>query len=163
MTGATHPFFGNQYTDGGYIAGTFKYSDKLAREVGERIMALSVSDGASKSISSSIAVDSIEKVDVKNKWIIGGFIVVGVAVGAYFAYRYIKKKNTVIIPNVGVCEKCGEPLTESELIADENNLFIACKNCGEKNYAHYYDEDYLTNPSNDKGLIIPSSDENMKE
>lgn len=163
MSGATHPFFGNQYSNGGYIPGSFKFPKGLSREVGERIKEVALSTEATKSISSSIAVDSIEDLDMKNKWIIGGFIVVGMAVGAYFAYRYIKRKTTVIIPNVGVCEKCGEPLNESELVADENSLFIVCKNCGEKNYAHYYDEDYLTLPTNDKSLITPSNDENMKE
>ena len=61
MAGATHPFFGNKYTNGGYVIGSFKYPKELSREVGEKIMAIAVSDETSKSISSSIAADSIEK------------------------------------------------------------------------------------------------------
>jgi hypothetical protein len=35
MAGATHPFFGNQYTDGGYVIGSFKFPEGLTRKVGE--------------------------------------------------------------------------------------------------------------------------------
>jgi hypothetical protein len=37
MSGATHPFFGNQYTSGGYIPNSFKFPPGLTREVCNRV------------------------------------------------------------------------------------------------------------------------------
>ena len=147
MAGATHPFFGNQYTDGGYIVGSFKFPKGLTREVGERLVKSTVPDAlptSAKSIPSilnSAPVESAVKTGAKNKWIIPVLIIAAIAAaGGYFAYRYFKKKGIIKIPNVGICEHCGEPLTGATLVPDGDNPYIVCKKCCEKNYAHYHDE-----------------------
>ena len=153
MLGATHPFFGNQYTDGGYIIGSFKFPEGLKRGVGERLAKATMPDVLPTntvtipSIRNSAPLESVVKAGAKNKWIIPALIIGAVVVaGGYFAYRYYKKKGIIKIPNVGICEHCGDPLTGAKLIPDSDKPYIVCKKCGEKNYAHYQDK----NPNNDK-------------
>ena len=149
MAGATHPFFGNQYTNGSYIIGSFKFPEGLTREVGERIVKIAVPDTA---LSSSSVIPSVRttaplsetvKYGAKNKWIIPALIITAIAAtGGYLAYKYFKKKGIVKIPNVGVCEHCGEPLTGAKFVSDNDTPYIICKTCGVKNYAKYLsDED----------------------
>ena len=144
MAGATHPFFGNQYTNGGYQLGSFKFPEGLTREVGEQIAKIAVSDtapsniGPIPSIRSSAPLDPVDKTGGKSDWIIPTLIIAAIAAaGSYFAYRRFKKKGIVKIPNVGICEFCGEPLTGAKLFPNDNNPYIACKKCGEKNFAKY--------------------------
>ena len=155
MVGASHPFFGNQYTDGGYIIGSFKFPEGLTREVGERIAKIA----APEALSSSSTIQSVRataplaeavNTGAKNKWIIPALIIAAItATGGYLAYRHFKKKGIVKIPNVGVCEHCGEPLTGAKLVSDDDTPYIVCKKCGEKNYAKYSDEI----DSNDEGKV----------
>jgi formylmethanofuran dehydrogenase subunit E len=147
MAGATHPFFGNQYTNGGYIIGSFKFPEGLTRKTAEHLTKIATSDVAPIKPSTTPLIKEANPVTyaVKNetntKWIIPIIIGAIAAAGSYFAYRYFKKKRSVQIPNVGVCEHCGEPLTGGKFVADDEKLFIICKKCGEKNYAKYPDID----------------------
>ncbi|MDR0883476.1 MAG: hypothetical protein LBN05_02565 [Oscillospiraceae bacterium] len=157
MAGVTHPFFGNQYTNGGYAIGSFKFPEGLTREVGERIVKISVPDTA---LSSSNVIPSVRttapltdvvKTGAKSKWIIPTLIVAAiVAAGGYLAYRYFKKKGLVKIPNVGVCEHCGEPLTGATFVLDNDTPYIVCKKCGEKNYAKYLSDENSEIPNGDE-------------
>jgi formylmethanofuran dehydrogenase subunit E len=147
MAGATHPFFGNQYTDGGYIIGSFKFPEGLTREVVEHLPKIAVPDTVSAntntipSVRNSASLKAVVKTESANKWILSTIIIAAItAAGGYLTYRYIKKKGIVKIPNVGICEHCGEPLTGARLIPDADNPYIICKKCGEKNYAHSRDE-----------------------
>lgn len=144
MVGATHPFFGNQYTNGGYIIGSFKFPEGLTREIGEQLAKIAVPDtvpsniGIIPSVRNSARLESVVKTGAKSKWIIPTLIIAAVAAaGGYFAYMHFKKKGIVKIPNVGICEFCGEPLTGAKLIPNDNNPYIICKKCGEKNFAKY--------------------------
>lgn len=140
MAGATHPFFGNQYTNGGYIIGSFKFPEGLTREVGEQLakIAVPLNIGTIPSVRNSAPLESVVKTGAKSKWIIPTLIIAAIAAaGGYFAYRHFKKKGIVKIPNVGICEFCGEPLTGAKLIPNDNNPYIICKKCGEKNFAKY--------------------------
>lgn len=143
MAGATHPFFGNQYTDGGYITGSFKFPQGLTRKVGERISRVPVSESTiihKLSSNTTAHPPKTVKISTKSKWIIPTLIIAAItAAGGYVAYRLLKKKNIIKIPNIGICEHCGEPLTESELVPEENTPYIICKKCGERNYAKYTD------------------------
>lgn len=150
MAGATHPFFGNQYTNGGYIVGSFKFPEGLTREVGERLAKTAVSDivpsniGTISPVRNPTPLDSIIKTMTKSKWIIPTLIIAAIAAaGSYFAYRNFKKKGIVKIPNVGICEFCGEPLTGAKLIPNDNNPYIVCKKCGERNFAKYSSDEDL--------------------
>ena len=152
MIGVTHPFFGNQYTNGGYLIGSFKFPEGLTREIGEQLAKMAkpnnvpLNMGKIPSVSNSVPLESVVKSGSKGKWIIPALVIVTIAAtGSYFAYKYFKKKGIVKIPNVGICEFCENPLTGSKFIPDENNPYIVCKKCDEKNFAkHSYNE----NPEN---------------
>jgi ribosomal protein L34E len=150
MAGATHPFFGNQYTDGGYEIGSFKFPEGLTREITERLTDIHAPDkdlGNTDSIPSvhenreTFHLDTVDESETQNGWVILAFIKSAIAaVGSYIAYKYFKKKRIIKIPNIGVCEKCGEPLTGAKFMLNSNSPYITCKKCGEKNYAHYSSE-----------------------
>ncbi|MDL2219571.1 hypothetical protein LJC04_04485 [Ruminococcaceae bacterium OttesenSCG-928-O06] len=156
MAGATHPFFGNQYTDGGYIIGSFKFPEGLTRMGGERLAKIAVPNTMSMdtikmpSVRNTTSLNNIKKNGASNKWIIPAIIIAAItAAGGYFAYRYFRRKGIIKIPNVGVCEHCGKPLTGARLIPDDNNPYIICRKCGAKNFAHYHDENSSTSRSVD--------------
>ena len=157
MAGATHPFFGNQYTDGGYSIGSFKFPTGLTRETGKQIIENVVLDKVpiKSSTIPSVREKSLLKTRVKtgsdDQWVIPTLIVASiVTVGGYLAYRYFKKKSIVDIPNVGVCENCGEPLTGAKFVPNDDEPYIICKKCCEKNYAHYLEKEDLASPSTDE-------------
>jgi len=94
--------------------------------------------GTMPSIRNSTPLGSVVKTGAKSKWIIPTLIIAAIAAaGGYLAYRHFKKKGIVKIPNVGICEFCGEPLTGAKLIPNDNNPYIVCKKCGEQNFAKY--------------------------
>lgn len=150
MTGATHPFYGNQYTNGGYTKGSFKFPEGLTREVGEQFVKTTMIDPniviekvhVAKSSSIKVDKNAVSKViepKVNNKFIVPGIAITTLVVGGYLVYRYKKKKRTFEVPNVGICEGCGDPLTGSEFVADSDLPYIICKKCGKKNYSHYFE------------------------
>lgn len=145
MAGATHPFFGNQYTDGGYKVGSFKFPEGLERDVGERLAkittlnTLTTNTRTIPSSRNSIPVESAIRARAKSNWIIPTIIIAVVFGGGCLAYRYFKKKGIVEISNIGICTHCAEPLTGAKLIPDNDKSYIVCKKCDEKNYAHYHD------------------------
>jgi hypothetical protein len=158
-----HPFFGNQYTDGGYLPGSFKVVKEVLNEVVDKAISNSVTLTAKNSDKSILKTVSrqrpknlvIKKIDAKglNKNV---YIAVGVGfvltIGGYFAYNYLRKKNnlkkveqqSIELNNVGVCIHCGEPLNEStyysENEANGTEAYIVCKICGGQNFAWYADE-----------------------
>lgn len=152
MAGATHPFFGNQYSNGGYIIGSFNFPEGLTREVGEQVDKIAVPDTVPSNIGTilsdrnSAPLESVVKTGAKSEWIIPTLIIAAIAAaGGYFAYRHFKKKGIVKIPNVGICEFCREPLTGAKLIPNDNNPYIVCKKCGEKNFAKYSNDENSEN------------------
>ena len=141
-----HPFFGNQFTDGGYITGSFKYTP--TEKIGAEILNTVVSETSRHSVSK--AVVPVDK--TSSKWfnknnIIIASVVTVVTIGSVLIYKHISKKKAMkesirsISLDVGICVKCSEPLIESDYVPenkDENEAaHIVCKNCGEKNYAQY--------------------------
>lgn len=154
-----HPFFGNQYTDGGYLLGSFTYevleksADAVKTVVGEMgkgatkvAMNLATKQEPSKNFVLS-AVDKISGKGLnKNHLIVAGSLTV-VAIGGFLIYKFNKKSKAKkegiqsIELNVGTCKKCDKPLIESTYIpgseANNKESYIICKNCGEKNFANY--------------------------
>jgi hypothetical protein len=148
MAGATHPFFGNRYTNGGHIIGSFKFPEGLTMETVEHIAKIAVPETvtpmakAVSSVHKASPLETMAKAGTKNKWVLPTIIIAIIAaVSGYLAYRHFKKKGIVKVPNVGICEHCGEPLTGARLVADGENPYIVCKKCGEKNYAKYHNEE----------------------
>jgi len=160
---AGHPFFGNQYTDGGYLLGSFTYE---VMEKGVDVVKSVVSEmgkGATKEVvnlatnqqpSKNLGLSAIDKAGgkgvSKNQLIVAGILTV-ITIGGFLIYRYVNKKSKAkkeatqsIELNVGICVKCGEPLVESEYVPgseanDYKDACIICKNCGVKNFARYPD------------------------
>jgi len=155
MAGVTHPFFGNQYTDGGYVIGSFKFPEGLTREVGEKIAQVAMPLKTSTSPTyKSTPLKLVSNTETKYKWVVPAIIIATVsATGGYIAYKHFKKKGIIKIPNVGVCEFCGEPLTGAKLNANDNNLYIVCKKCGEKNFARLSNDEISENLHREDGRI----------
>jgi uncharacterized CHY-type Zn-finger protein len=159
-----HPFFGNQYTDGGYIRGTFNYVPEIVEKATDYSSKL-VSNNIGKAPTKIVAKQKPENLIPKelstkgfnkNTLIILGIGVV-VAVTGYFAYKHISKKNkarkvalqSIELSHVGTCLHCGEPLNGSTYVpkseANSQKDYIICKICGEQNFAWYPDENDSSN------------------
>jgi len=149
-----HPFFGNQYTNGGYRPGSFTYiTEPLVEKVIDGIQSIS-KNVAEKPVkptyrqslhTESKASKFFENVKSKEIIIVGGVLLAVTAVGCFVTYKlaHRKKKETVSIENVGVCGHCGKPLSGSIFHPKDEQLeieaYIQCECCGTKNYAHYND------------------------
>jgi Zn finger protein HypA/HybF involved in hydrogenase expression len=159
-----HPFFGNQYTDGGYIADTFKYVPEIAEKVVDYSSTL-ISENIDKATTKIVTRQKPKNLILKefnakgiNK---NALIVVGIGlvttVGGYFAYKHISKKTkakkdalqSIELSHVGTCILCGEPLNGSTYVpeneANSQKAYIVCQNCGEQNSAWYPVENDSTN------------------
>ena len=149
-----HPFFGNQYTDGGYIRGTFTYDavKGIASLAGEAVK------GAARTYAQETTAGLTPKKAIlntggKNGLIVAGFAAAVVSAIGFVAYRLLKKRaegdeetsQSIELHGVGVCEKCGSPLVDSTYIPESDNgnrtAYIRCRECGEKNFARYPDQD----------------------
>ena len=109
----------------------------------------------SKGLSPKIVEKVKSKGLSKNQLIVTGILTIATVCGVLF-YRHVSKKNrlqkealqSVELNHVGVCIKCGEPLNEStynpgSVTKNDTDACIICKNCGEKNFARYPDENDL--------------------
>lgn len=152
---ATHPFFGNQYTNGGYIPGSFKFPEivETVVESSSKLTSNNTNVCSTKLTKGkkTIPLKPSAKVISKNT-LIAAVVGVGLAIGGYFTYRHFsKKKNaqrgalrSIELQNVGICKHCGEPLIGSTYFPENKDCaqdaYILCKKCGEKNYAWYPDD-----------------------
>lgn len=154
---AGHPFFGNQYTNGGYIPGTYTYEAIEKGIEGIKVVSKEIQKGATHVATKQrpdnlIIKKLVAKWPNKNTLIVGGVILVVTAVGGFITYKLIRKKAkakqdsllSIELQNVGTCTHCGEPLIGSTYVPegeeDSHKAYIICKNCGEKNFARYPDE-----------------------
>jgi len=153
-----HPFFGNQYTDGGYVPGSFTYA---TADILESIFDSLRETASEKAISTAVkpkAVDLSPFDDVNAEHsnnlalIITGILAGLAAIGGIIWWRHRRKAKiekealqSIELRNVGICIKCGNPLSESVYVpenkADNLDAYIVCKSCGEKNFARYPDSD----------------------
>lgn len=152
MTGTTHPFFGNQYSNGGYVIGSFKFPKGLTREVKDKVtISTKITNNApiAKINSTRLSSNKVDKdvvskaikLNGNNKWIVPVVVLtVFVAGGSYLVYRFNKKKQFLEIPNIGICEHCEEPLIGSVFINDNIKPHIICKKCGKENFARYSED-----------------------
>lgn len=141
---AGHPFFGNQFTDGGYKLGSFTYAvvekgiDAVKDIISETAAAQAITDTTTridtvKNVISEtgkgaapIAIKPkadklipkkiVAKIPNKNTLIIGSIIVGAVAIGGFITYKLLRRKS----------KASQAPLQTIEL----RNVGI-CVNCGE--------------------------------
>ena len=150
-----HPFFGNQYTNGGYQQGSYSYDVEpvvektidVVKSIHKTLSETSAKSSYNGSNNMTRSASSSAKgISGKEAIIIGSVVLALTTVGGVIAYKWKnrKKKETVKIDNVGVCSNCGKPLLGATFHPkdDENGIesYIQCKYCGNKNYAHYNDE-----------------------
>lgn len=156
-----HPFFGNQYTDGGYVRGSFSYDDAV-------VNTLSSGDKAATPISKPLASrQAVKSAEVASglglqPFSIPSLIAVGAValIGGVATFAYLRTKSGASsvpfigdkkIADFGLCESCGKPLAKSgpaELRRDEAGEFVVCENCSHPNRARYGEE-------NDRGRFEP--------
>ncbi|WP_300382195.1 hypothetical protein [Clostridium sp.] len=156
-----HPFFGNQHTNGGYIAGTFKYIPEKVVDNSSTLVSGNIGKAATKIVTRQNPKNLIPK-ELNTKGINKtALISVGIGlvatVGGYFTYKHISKKNkakknalkSIELSHVGTCIYCGEPLNGSTYIpeseANSQKSYIICKKCGEQNFAWYTDKNDSSN------------------
>lgn len=131
---AGHPFFGNQYTDGGYQQGSFTYTSEPS--VG------SVLSVVEKSVSSSTN-KPIGSYEDKSGTILGLIVIpIVVGIGVYLTIKHFNKKTGYLeLENVGVCKNCNEPLAGSTYHPKDKEhgveAYIQCQYCQNKNFAQY--------------------------
>lgn len=159
-----HPFFGNQYTNGGYITGTFKYIPEIVEKVVDISSTLD-SGNIGKSTTKIVTKQKPKNLILKNlntnginkNALIAVSIGLVATIGGYFTYKHISEKNkakkndlqSIELSNVGTCIHCGESLNGSTYIsesdANKQNSYIICKKCGEQNFAWYPKENDSSN------------------
>lgn len=152
-----HPFLGNQYTDGGYISGSYTYDFEPAFEEGLNTIKNIVKKSEDNEIKPSkfkLSNEDINKLadlkksislknlSSKDKFIIGGIVVAASSIAGTIIYKFIKKKNDqkrITLENVGICMSCGHSLIDSEFhySGNEETAYIQCNKCGTKNFAHF--------------------------
>lgn len=140
-----HPFYGNQYTNGGYIKGTFKYVPENLGNVAD-IFDIRTSQKAISQEPKQPSLIGSEPMGIVKITIIATAIAVVASAIAYLVYKQHEKKvmvQTIELNNTGICVRCGEPLSGSTYCSEgEKNDhcdFIKCKKCGKKNFAWYPD------------------------
>lgn len=151
-----HPFFGNQYTNGGYVPGSYTYMvdngietlKTVSNKIGKDVTRIATNQD-SESIVSKVLVT---KYSNKSVIMISGIILVVTAIGGLVTHKLCKKKakakqqsqQSIKLKNVGICTHCGEPLVDSTYVPESGknsyDAHIICKKCGKKNYARYTEE-----------------------
>lgn len=141
---AGHPFFGNQYTDGGYVDGSYVYDAvagatvKAASKVGEAmprvVSALRPKTSTPAGLSSTSIVSLIAAGTV--------VLIGGVATFVYLRSRSANAGDEPVeadnIAGFGLCESCGEELATSGpavVEKDDDGEYIVCDRCSHKNRA----------------------------
>lgn len=155
---AGHPFFGNQYTDGGYVPGSFSYPG--ARNISEatRRAAASLSKSAAGSCASvpaaSVNGQRMPQFSVPSL-VAGGAVALigGVATFAYLRFKFAATSEPTVeggeVASFGLCESCGEPLTSTGLAAlnqDAIGDFMTCQSCSHQNRARCVETDDENQP-----------------
>ena len=154
---AGHPFFGNQYTNGGYIRGTYTYEwiekgkeiiKPLINEVSQTFPHVASKQKLDSLIPKELFAKSFNKITN----FINSDSIVAIAVGVFIIDLLLrnnaKEKQESLLSiellNIGTCVHCGEPLTDSTYVPEgaevTHKAYILCKKCGEKNYARFPDE-----------------------
>ncbi|MDN5685004.1 hypothetical protein [Corynebacterium glyciniphilum] len=155
---AGHPFFGNQYTDGGYVPGQFSYA--AARHIAgaprRAAASLSKSSAGTRSSVPAAFVNGQHMLQFSVPSLIAGGAVAligGVATFAYLRSKSVATSKPTVeggeVASFGECESCGEPLTPSglaELKQDEIGDFVTCPSCSHQNRARWVGEDDENQP-----------------
>ncbi len=148
---AGHPFFGNQYTNGGYVNGSFSYSglvNGFVRTDAETAAPLRKSMGG----VATPRLPEVELPTAKPSITIPSLVAAGAVmlIGGVASFVYLRSRSngaeTTLddeeIAGFGLCESCGQILASSgpaKVQRDEDGDFVVCENCSHKNRARYED------------------------
>lgn len=140
-----HPFFGNQYTNGDYVIGSYTYD--AARSISETIASrIKPNNGANFAfLRKTFAIQRTPTLSISSLAAAGAVALIGgVATYAYLRTRSASPIDSDLgsekIASFGVCESCGEALASAgpaELHQDERGDFVVCENCSHENRAKY--------------------------
>lgn len=146
-----HPFFGNQYTDGGYAPGSYSYGSKLDEALSLVGASLGRSSASTDTSATAASVKGLRvpPLSASSAITVGAVLLIcGVATFAYRRFKSVGASESNVedgtVARFGVCEACGNPLAISvhaEPEQDETGDFVTCKNCSHPNRARYADED----------------------
>lgn len=160
---AGHPFFGNQYTDGGYVRGSFSYAalGNIAESTRRAAASLGKSPAGTRASVPAASVKGLRMPQFSIPSLIAVSAVAligGVATFAYLRFNSVATSEPTIedgeVASFGLCESCGEPLASSgpaELKQDEIGDFVTCKSCSHQNRARYVEEDDEDQPESGSG------------
>ena len=148
---AGHPFFGNQYTNGGYVNGSFSYAgllDDVVRAAAETAAPLrkSMRGGSAPRLSKGVPPTAKPSITIPSLVAAGAVTLIG----GIAAFVYLRSRSNGAeqaldgeeIAGFGLCESCGQVLASSgpaEVQRDEEGDFVVCENCSHKNRARYED------------------------
>lgn len=149
---AGHPFFGNQYTDGGYVPGSFSYAgaQNIADETRRAAASLSKSSAGTRASVPPASVKGLRmpQFSVPSLIAVGAIALIGgVATFAHPRFKSVAASEPTIedgeVAGFGLCESCGEPLVTSgpaDLKQDEIGDFVTCGSCSYQNRGRYVEE-----------------------
>ena len=159
---AGHPFFGNQYTDGGYVLGSFSYpaTGNIAESTRRAAASLSkLSAGTRASFpAASVKGQRMPQFSIPSLTAVGAVALIGgVATFAYLRFKSVATSEPTIeggeVASFGLCESCGEPLASSgpaELKQDEIGDLVTCESCSHQNRARCVEEDDVEEDDEDQ-------------
>lgn len=143
-----HPFFGNQYTHGGYVNGSFAYENiignvaetavKAATQVGKSMPSAMSGLRLKPPMPASLSSTSIVSLIAAGTVVLIG----GVATFVYLRSRFTNAGELPLeggnFAGFGLCESCGEELAISGpavVEQDDDGDYVVCDSCSHKNRA----------------------------
>jgi len=150
---AGHVFFGNQYTSGDYVKGSFTYEGAkgdVARSITKSIISRGKSNDGERVafLRETLSMQRVPSLSISTLIAAGTVALIGgVATYAYLRSRSASPVQAEFdseeIASFGLCESCGLALATTgpaELRQDELGDFVVCENCSRENRAKYSQE-----------------------
>ena len=149
-----HPFFGNQYTHGGYVNGSFEYKNAIDNVAGTAVKAANQirksvpGAGLGLRLKPSMPV-SLPSTSIVPLIAAGTVMLIGgVATFVYLRSRFTNAGKLPLVggnlAGFGLCESCGEELAISGpavVEQDDDGDFVVCDSCSHKNRARTTEDD----------------------
>jgi DNA-directed RNA polymerase subunit RPC12/RpoP len=143
-----HPFFGNQYTHGGYVNGSFTYKNVIGNVAGTAIKGATQIGKSMPGAMTGLRLKfpmpaSLSSTPIVPLIAAGTVVLIGGV--ATFAYLRSRLTNAGELPlegsnlaGFGLCESCGEELAISGpavVEQDDDGDYVVCDSCSHKNRA----------------------------
>ena len=143
-----HPFFGNQYTHGGYVNGSFTYENIIGNVAGTAVKAATQVGKSMPGAMSGLRLKrpmpaSLSSTSIVSLIAAGTVVLIGgVATFVYLRSRFTNAGELPLeggnFAGFGLCESCGEELAISGpavVEQDDDGDYVVCDSCSHKNRA----------------------------